>query len=243
MSQEPLWLTQAKQERKAQQLRQVWQQAGTKTTAAAQRLSDGSKREQTQQQAIDVLLADQPEDFKATVFELCRQLGWPDDEPGFLLAIVSNRLYALAKEYPQRLSKAMQGATKDTLEQWQDLQAQLNSTMLKQDLAMARLYSQTTQMQQVMMAQRQQAEQVFEREQRAMLAALETERAAIALTMEQERSAMAAAAQQQVEAQKAVLKEETSAVLATVAQQRAAEHGRRGAAHRQSRAHEALSRS
>ena len=78
-----------------------------------------------QMQAIDALLHDKSDDFRATVFELCRQLDWPDDEPGFLVGIATNQLQALLKRYPERLTEAMKLAMAEASGEWKSIQAQL----------------------------------------------------------------------------------------------------------------------
>ena len=236
----PLWLAEVQQQRaqegaaQAQSTQQAKPQPRRTQAAQMSKTVGQQQAKPSQQQAIDVLLADQPEAFKRTVFELCRQLGWPDDEPGFLLAIATNRLYALAQEYPQLLSEAMQSATKGAFEQWQGVQTKLDVAAVKQDTALGQLSSQLLKVQAATLDQVQHLRSVFKDERQAMLKALaqersqvtallETERQAVAQErvalqqlLEQERLAMVEAAQQQAEEQKAVLEKKASVVLATV---------------------------
>lgn len=69
------------------------QSAGADTASLGKR--DRHSGNDRQVQAIDVLLAYQPAAFRATVFELYRQLGWLDDEPGFLMAVATGQLQAM----------------------------------------------------------------------------------------------------------------------------------------------------
>lgn len=69
------------------------QSAGADTASLGKR--DRHSGNDRQVQAIDVLLANKSETFSATVFELCRQLVWLDDEPGFLMAVATGQLQAM----------------------------------------------------------------------------------------------------------------------------------------------------
>ena len=83
------------------------------------------------QQAIDLILQGKSDEFRATVFELCRELDWPDDDPSFLLAIVGNQLQAMIEQYPERISETMKQAAKELKDDWQLLQTKLISSSLE----------------------------------------------------------------------------------------------------------------
>lgn len=214
-------------------------------TERTERTERTEQTEQKQRQVIDVVLADQPEAFKRAVFELCRQLGWPDDEPGFLLAVVSNRLYALAQEYPQQLTAAMQQATAGTLAQWQDVQDKLSGAAARQDLALAQMMSEVTlaqrvareqvegtqsvleqalaQWQQVLARAQGEARAALEQERQSLsqaqaqvVALLEAERAEVGRLMAAERQAMQKQATAAAEQQKQVMEAYTKELILEV---------------------------
>lgn len=143
-------------------------------------------------QAIDVLLADKPDAFRATVFELSRQLGWADDEPSFLLAIATNQLEALVKQYPERISKAMEEASAELVADWKKLQAELSLTAVQATNIALQIDQRLFSAKQLIDDKLEQVEQLLTREQRAMLSALSTERTAMLDAISQEQAAMLA---------------------------------------------------
>lgn len=75
--------------------------------------------------AIDALLEDKSDAFKVAVLELCRQIGWADDDPGILLAIATHQLEALIKQYPDQIEAVMREASAKLEADWQQVQAKL----------------------------------------------------------------------------------------------------------------------
>ena len=75
--------------------------------------------------AIDALLEDKSDAFKVAVLQLCRQIGWADDDPGLLLAIATHQLEALVKQYPDQIEAVMNAASAKLEANWQQVQAKL----------------------------------------------------------------------------------------------------------------------
>ena len=155
------------------------------------------------QQAIDVLLAEKDSDFRAVVFQLCHQLDWADDEPSFLLAIATNQLEALIKQYPEQISEAMRRAASELESDWQKLQAKLNLTALKSTQTATQMTSRLTDAQLLI-------DKALSRTQRL----LADERSAMLKTMADERAEMAQQAQELAEQQKAVITAHTKDLIA-----------------------------
>lgn len=166
------------------------------------------------QQAIDVLLADQPSEFRAVVFQLCHQLDWADDEPSFLLAIATNQLEALVRQYPERISEAMARAAKELEADWQKLQAQLAVTALKSAQAAAQMTDTLIDAQRLIDQALERTEQLMQAERVAMIQAMAAERDEVRRLLDQEREAMLLRAQALTEQQKQVLETQTRCLLA-----------------------------
>lgn len=75
--------------------------------------------------AIDALLEGKSDAFKVAVLELCRQIGWADDDPGILLAISTHQLETLVKQYPDQIEAVMNAASAKLEADWQQVQAKL----------------------------------------------------------------------------------------------------------------------
>ena len=176
-------------------------------------------------QAIDALLADKPSEFRATVFELSRQLGWADDEPGFLLAIATNQLEALIKQYPERISAAMETAARELEGDWQQLQAKLALSAMKSAQTAGQIDQKLTQAQLLIDGELSKMARLLETEQTAMAQAMTDERAAVRQLLADERTAMAQQAQELAEQQKQVIETHTKDLIAqgVIANQRRAE--------------------
>ena len=164
-------------------------------------------------QAIDALLADQPSEFRATVFELSRQLGWADDEPGFLLAIATNQLEALIRQYPERISAAMNTAARELEADWQQLQAKLALSAMKSAQTAGQIDQKLTQAQLLIDGELSKMARLLEAEQTAMAQAMTDERAAVRQLLSDERTAMAQQAQDLAEQQKQVLEARTKELI------------------------------
>ncbi len=180
-------------------------------------------------QAIDVLLADKPDDFRATVFELARQLGWADDEPSFLIAIATHQLEALIKQYPERIAQVMTVAKKELEEDWQIRQAKLAIADIKSSQAEGRIINSLTQAQIHIHGEISTLRQVLADERSAMTkvmvderAAMADERSAITQTMTDERTAMAQAMAAERFAMTQAMAAEYSAMAQAMADERAA---------------------
>lgn len=164
--------------------------------------------------AIDVLLADKPDDFRAAVFQLCHQLNWDDDEPGFLVGIATNQLEALIRQYPERISEAMAEAAHELKADWQILQAKLNLTAMKSAQTATQIDTRSAEAQRLIHQELVDAKQVMADERAAMLLAMKTEREAVQKLLTDERTALATQAHKLAEDQKAVLAAHTKDLIA-----------------------------
>jgi ABC-type multidrug transport system fused ATPase/permease subunit len=85
---------------------------------------NGAKKESL----LDRLLARQDAEFRATVEELVRKQGWPEDDPSFLIGIATGQIQVLLKEMPTAMDATFdKGLTKlsgklTELQKWQTLQ-------------------------------------------------------------------------------------------------------------------------
>lgn len=165
-------------------------------------------------QAIDALLADKPSEFRATVFELSRQLGWADDEPGFLLAIATNQLEALVKQYPERISEAMETAARELEDDWRILQGKLTVSALKSADTAHKIDVRLNDARMLIDGELSQVERVLARERAAMAQAMTEERAAMQQLLADERAAMAQRSLELTDQQQTVIEARTTEMIA-----------------------------
>lgn len=165
-------------------------------------------------QAIDVLLADKPSEFRATVFELSRQLGWADDEPGFLLAIATNQLEALLRQYPERISEAMATAARELEDDWQQVQAKLTISAIKSANTAGQIDQKLTKTQLLINGELSKMERLLETERAAMAQAMTEERSAVQQLLADERAAMAQRSLELTEQQKEIIEARTTEMIA-----------------------------
>ena len=176
-------------------------------------IAESKQRQRKKQavQAIDVLLADKPDAFRATVYELSRQLGWADDEPSFLLAIATNQLEALVKQYPERISKVMKQAAGELKTDWHQMQTKLSIAAIERANAENRIAQKLIETQLMVDGELSRLQQVMADARKAAQQTMAAERAAVQQLLADERTAMLAA-----------LSQERAAMLAAMAEERAA---------------------
>lgn len=170
--------------------------------------------QQKARQAIDLLLEDKSDEFRATVFELCRQIGWPDDEPSFLFAIMTNQLQALVKQYPERISEAMATAARQLEQDWQRIQADLSLAAVQQNQVLGGMTTTLTDAQLAMHDQLSQARQLMADERSAMMQALADERDSMRRLLAKEREAATRQLMALADKQKQVLEAHTKDLIA-----------------------------
>lgn len=184
----------------------------------------GISRERAKQ-AIDLLLVDRSDEFKAVVFELCREMGWPDDEPSFLFAIMTKQLETLVRQYPERISEAMATAARELEQDWQKIQAQLSVAAIEHNQVLTGMTTTLTDAQLAMDDQLEGARQLLADERLAMLAAVDDrcqqaltvlvdERLAMVQVIRAECEAMVQRSQLLTEQQKQVLEKQTKRLIA-----------------------------
>lgn len=94
---------------------------------------NGAKKESL----LDRLLARQDAEFRATVEELVRKQGWPEDDPSFLIGIATGQIQVLLKEMPTAMDATFdKGLTKlslklTELQKWQTLQQTIINDAVK----------------------------------------------------------------------------------------------------------------
>lgn len=176
-------------------------------------VSRGISKEKAKQ-AIDLLLEDKSDEFRATVFELCRQIGWPDDEPSFLFAIMTNQLHALVKQYPERISEAMVQAARELEQDWQRIQGQLAAAAVQQSQTLDEMSQRLLEAELTMQEQLSETRQLLAEERSAMVAVMAQERDHMRQLLADERTAMTRQAQELAEQQKQVLKAQTTNLIA-----------------------------
>ena len=164
-------------------------------------------------QAIDALLFDQSDEFRAAVFELCRQLDWPDDEPGFLIAIAANQLQALLKRYPQQLTEAMKLATAEASGEWQSIQAALAMSAAQCRQTAEQIDGRVLDAQRVIEAQLTKVEALLDSQCENVQRSIQGELEDVVEVCERERKEMAAQAQALAEEQKAVIADYTKELI------------------------------
>lgn len=174
----------------------------------------GSERRSAKQmQAIDALLFDQSDEFRAAVFELCRQLDWPDDEPGFLIAIAANQLQALLKRYPQQLTEAMKLATATASGEWEKTQATLAVSAAQCVQTAERIDKRLLDAQRVIETQLSQVEELLESQCENVQLSIQVELEDVSKFCERERKEMAQQAHALAEEQKAVIADYTKELI------------------------------
>lgn len=165
-------------------------------------------------QAIDVLLEGKPSEFRAAVFQLCHQLDWADDEPSFLIAIATNQLEALVRQYPERISEAMRRAASELEADWKKLQAKLNLTALKSTQTATQITACLTDAQLLINKELSRTQQLLKDERSAMLQAMADERTEVQRLLTEERAEMAQQAEALAEHQKEVIAAHTKDLIA-----------------------------
>lgn len=163
--------------------------------------------------AIDALLEGKSDAFRATVWELARQLNWDEDDPAFLLAIATGQLETLLKRYPAEITAAMQRAAKTLEADWQQLQAKLALSAMKSAETAQQIDLRMRDVRTLLDQEHSQVEQL-----------LQAERAAMVQQFADERSAMTQQSQELAEHQKQVIETHTHNLIAqgvVVAQERA----------------------
>ena len=174
----------------------------------------GSERKDAKQmQAIDALLFDQSDEFRAAVFELCRQLDWPDDEPGFLIAIAANQLQALLKRYPQQLTEAMKLATAEASGEWEKIQATLAMSAAQCMQTAERIDQRLLDAQRVIETQLSQVEELLESQCENVQLSIQIELEDVSKFCERERKEMAQQAHALAEEQKQVIAAHTKDLI------------------------------
>ena len=156
-------------------------------------------------QATDVLLAEKDSNFRAAVFQLCHQLDWADDAPSFLLAIATNQLEALVRQYTERITEAMRRAASELEADWQKLQAKLNLTALKSTQTATQITARLTDAQLLIDKELSRTQQLLEDERSAMLQTMADERAEVQRLLTEERAEIAQQAQALAEHQMEVI--------------------------------------
>ena len=167
--------------------------------------------------AIDALLAEKDSDFRAVVFELCHQLDWADDEPSFLLAIATNQLEALVRQYPERITEAMRLAMQELQQDWQRMQAQLALAAAKSAQVADQMTATLLEAQKLIDQELSRAQALLQAEREAMLRAMADERDEVWQLLAAERQAVSQQAQELAEYQKGVLEARTEALIAQAA--------------------------
>ena len=167
-----------------------------------------------QRQAIDCLLEGKSDEFRATVLELCRQLGWPDDEPGFLLAIASGQLQALMQHYPERITQAMRVATAELQSDWQRLQVSLMAQGTKSVQTAQVIEARLHDAQQVIEGELNEVEALLGQEREQFKATMQAELAEVRAALAQEQRAMVERAMALAEEQKGVISAHTKDLIA-----------------------------
>lgn len=169
-------------------------------------MSENTPNQSKAMQAIDVLLADKPSEFRAVVFELSRQIGWPDDEPGFLLAIATGQLEALIRQYPERITAAMQQAIEELKADWQQILEKL-TLLATQNIDAAHQINAS------LHDGLFQTEQLFADQQTAVTQIFIDGQEAFGQFMAEQRAAMGLTVQQITEQQKQVIEAETTLII------------------------------
>ena len=164
--------------------------------------------------AIDALLVGKSDAFKATVWELARQLNWDEDDPAFLLAIATNQLEALLQRYPDEITAAMQRAAKTLEADWQQLQAKLAISAMKSAETAQQIDVRLREVRTLLDQEHSQVEQLLQAERAAAQRLMTDERAAVLLMLSDERSEMAQQAQDLAEQQKQVIETHTHNLIA-----------------------------
>ena len=172
-------------------------------------MSDGKAKA-----AIDALLEGKSDAFRATVLELARQLNWDEDDPAFLVAIATNQLEALIKQYPDKITAAMERAASTLEADWQQLQAKLAVSALKSVQTASQITAKLTDTQLLIDQMLSRAEQVMKAEREATLQVMATERDEARRFLADERKAVEQQAQALAEQQKQVIEAKTTELIA-----------------------------
>ena len=141
-------------------------------------------REQTKA-AIYRALEGEPEEFKATVFEIAFENKWNPNDPAFLLLAATGQLRALLRLHPAKIEAAMNQALVEAKQQWELWHSQTRSLATDVELTAQQVTQQLAAVAQLMQAEREE-----------MMAMMAAERAALAQQMQE----MAAQQKQVLEA-------------------------------------------
>ena len=168
-------------------------------------------------QAIDLLLEDKSDEFKAVVFEMCRQMDWPDDDPSFLFAIATNQLEALVRQYPERISEAMALAAAQLEKDWMQIQTQLSLAAIQNNQILSRMTQQLTNAHLAIDQELSRTQHLLTEERRAMLQVMAQERDQVRRLLADERAAITQQAKELTEHQKQVIDAHTSELITQAA--------------------------
>jgi hypothetical protein len=140
--------------------------------------------------AIEALLEDKPDAFKATVWKLAHQLNWDVDDPGFLMAIVTNQLKVLIQDHPAEIRAAMAQATEQLAADWRQLQAKLVLSAMKSTETARTIDSRLAEVRTLLDDDLSKVERLVRAECVEAQRVMAKERAALKELLEDERSAM-----------------------------------------------------
>lgn len=141
-------------------------------------------REQTKA-AIYRALEGEPEDFKATVFEIAYENKWNPNDPSFLLLAATGQLRALLRLHPAEIKQAMNEALEKAKTQWSLWHTKTLTVATGTTITAQQVTAQLADVQRLLRTERTEMVKLMAAERKELLQLMAAEREAIAQQMQQ----------------------------------------------------------